>query len=176
MARALLVSALLFALLLAGCSGTSTSSHGNPFGGSSSSSVTPATTGTTPINRTGPAPPPVDVAEGADMTQPGSKDFTWAVAPGYRSFTVTLVLSGVSGAPEYEVTNLGYSLIGGGNATTYANQSGGASSSSGPSGTSIVAFNGATATPKADMTGAWKLHLEWQASPAHYDVHVTVHY
>ncbi len=180
MARVLGVITLLLMILLAGCSGSNPSAgetSGPANGTDGSGSAVPG--GSQSDNRTGPTPAPISIAEGADMTQAGSKDITWDAEADFQTFTVTLTLSGVADAPNYEVNNLGYSLIGGADTTLYAEQTSsatGANVAVGTSGAVVLQFDAATATPKGDMAGAWRLHLDWQASPAHYDVHVVVRY
>jgi hypothetical protein len=118
----------------------------------------------------------VDISDGGDMVQPGSKDFTWDVAPGTTTFRVSVDVVGAQGAPDSLTTDFGYKLVGGRNATSYAEQQAGTISLNGGGGSCEVCFDGADAENPGDLVGSWKLHLEWGPSASHYDVSVTAHY
>lgn len=110
------------------------------------------------------------------MLEPGSRDYAWTLQPGVRSFTVSVTLSGLHGAPAAHLTNYHYTLAGGPAKVAYASQT-----------TNIVwVFPGTACAPCLDgrdeadsldeLAGDWTLHLEWGASEAHYDLQVTVAY
>jgi len=165
MAR-ILLPMLLLGLLLAGC----TESHND---GAAANDGSGASGNTTALKV------PVSISDGGEMTQAGAKDYTWNVTPGFTTFVVTVTLAGPNGAPLYASTGLGYVLEGGAKQMVYAEQAGGptnANVAAGSAGAQPLTFNAASENDKAALAGDWHLHLDWQPSPAHYDVAVTVRY
>jgi hypothetical protein len=123
----------------------------------------------------------VDLKDSVDMLQAGSRNYTWTVSPGVTTLTVSVKFTGTDGLPLLSVVAYGYNLTGGPDGATFASLDPGGFGGVGPG-----AFGGggpwcdpcfdAQSEDPGNLPGDWKLHLQWDASEARYDLNVTVGY
>ncbi|MCA1819854.1 MAG: hypothetical protein ABR562_01145 [Thermoplasmatota archaeon] len=165
---------LIVAFAVSGCAsrssdappGGTTSSEGLvPVGGSMTSAAPGASAATANLTKD-----PVDVQESGDLATGVDKDWDWHVAPGYKTFTVELMVMGPQGAPEYTLYNYDVSLTGGDPSEQVVHDSQSVASGSG------TGAGACLACADGEPAGSWTLHWSVEHGVGQWAVHVVVAY
>jgi len=174
--RLLVALLLILALAFGGCAARTAPT---PTSTTASGGLVPVQGG--PENETAPKGPqpsaatlnltqdPVDIQEEGELTSGIDKEWTWHVAPGFKSFTVALSFFGPQGSPVYTLTRATYDLTGGDPPQNVAHWDATGSSTSG----CAVCMDGAELE---GVAGQWRLQFDAAPSAAEYSLHIQVTY